>query len=84
MRALLVEDDATIADFVGRGLREAGFAVEHAGDGDAGLTAAVAQPFDVAIVDVMLPKRDGLHAHRGASPPRRRDTRADPQREAVR
>src|SRR5205085_10003779 len=60
MRALLVEDDATIADFVGRGLREAGFAVDHVADGDAGLTAALHQPFDVAIVDLMLPKRDGL------------------------
>jgi two-component system, OmpR family, response regulator len=60
MRALLVEDDATIAEFVGRGLREAGFAVDHAGDGEAGLTLAVGQPYDVAIIDVMLPKRDGL------------------------
>ena len=60
MRALLVEDDATIADFVVRGLREAGFAVDHVGDGEAGLTAARQQPYDVAIVDLMLPKRDGL------------------------
>ena len=60
VRALLVEDDATIAEFVARGLREAGFAVDHAADGDAGLTAALHQPYDVAIVDLMLPKRDGL------------------------
>ena len=60
MRALVVEDDATIADFVGRGLREAGFAVDHAPDGDAGLTVALQQPYDVAVVDLMLPKRDGL------------------------
>ena len=60
MRALLVEDDATIAEFVVRGLREAGFAVDHVSDGDAGLTMAVQQPYDVAIVDLMLPKRDGL------------------------
>ena len=60
MRALLIEDDATIAEFVVRGLREAGFAVDHAADGDAGLERAVATPYDVAIVDVMLPKRDGL------------------------
>jgi two-component system, OmpR family, response regulator len=59
MRALLVEDDATIAEFVGRGLREAGFAVDHATDGEAGLTAALAHPYDVAIVDLMLPRRDG-------------------------
>src|ERR1700716_4100896 len=60
MRALLVEDDVTIADFVVRGLREAGFAVDHVADGDAGLTGATRQAYDVAIVDVMLPKRDGL------------------------
>jgi two-component system OmpR family response regulator len=60
MRALLVEDDATIAEFVARGLREAGFAVDHSSDGEAGLTAALALPYDVAIVDLMLPKRDGL------------------------
>src|SRR5581483_2878025 len=60
MRALLVEDDATIAEFVARGLREAGFAVDHARDGDAGLDLASVEPYDVAIVDVMLPKRDGL------------------------
>jgi two-component system OmpR family response regulator len=60
MRALLVEDDATIAEFVVRGLREAGFAMDHVSDGEAGLAAAVEQPYDVAIVDLMLPKRDGL------------------------
>lgn len=60
MRALLVEDDASIADFVIRGLKEAGFAVDHAADGEAGLKAAVDQPYDVAIVDLMLPRRDGL------------------------
>src|SRR5689334_21289919 len=60
MRALLVEDDASIADFVVRGLKEAGFAVDHAPDGDEGLKAAVDQSYDVAIVDLMLPRRDGL------------------------
>ena len=60
MRALLVEDDNTIADFVARGLREAGFAVDRAGDGEAGLSSALNQSYDVAIVDLMLPKRDGL------------------------
>jgi len=60
MRALLIEDDRTIADFVIRGLREAGFAVDHQSDGDLGLEAAVGQPYDVAIIDLMLPKRDGL------------------------
>ena len=60
MHALLVEDDATIAEFIERGLREAGFAVDRAADGEAGLASAVAEPYDVAIVDLMLPKRDGL------------------------
>ena len=60
MRALLVEDDATIAEFVERGLREAGFAVDREADGEAGLAAAMRASYDVAIVDLMLPKRDGL------------------------
>ncbi|MGE3708013.1 MAG: response regulator, partial [Vicinamibacterales bacterium] len=60
MRALIIEDDEAIAGFVGRGLREAGFAVDTAADGEAGLAAALATPYDVAIVDLMLPKRDGL------------------------
>jgi DNA-binding response OmpR family regulator len=57
---LIVEDDDTIAEFVARGLREAGFAVDRVGDGEAGLASAVANAYDVAIVDLMLPKRDGL------------------------
>src|SRR5215510_12540635 len=60
MRALVVEDDATIAEFVARGLREAGFAVDTAADGDSPLDLARQQTYDVAIVDVMLPERDGL------------------------
>ena len=60
MRALLVEDDPVIAKFIARGLREAGFAVDHAVDGDAGLDLAVRGSYDVAIVDVMLPRLDGL------------------------
>jgi two-component system, OmpR family, response regulator len=60
MRALLVEDDATIAEFVARGLREASFAVDRVADGEAGLDAALGQPYDVAIIDLMLPRRDGL------------------------
>jgi two-component system OmpR family response regulator len=60
MRALVVEDDAAIADFVVRGLKEAGFATDQAADGEAGLTFALDQAYDVAIVDLMLPRRDGL------------------------
>jgi two-component system, OmpR family, response regulator len=60
MRALIIEDDRAIADFIARGLREAGFAVDVASDGEAGLEAALTQQPDVAIVDLMLPRRDGL------------------------
>jgi two-component system OmpR family response regulator len=60
VHALLIEDDQTIADFVARGLRESGFAVDTAADGQSGLDLALAAPFDVAIVDLMLPKLDGL------------------------
>jgi two-component system, OmpR family, response regulator len=60
MRALIIEDDQTIAEFVARGLREAGFAVEIAPDGDTGLALATDESYDVAIVDLMLPKRDGF------------------------
>jgi two-component system OmpR family response regulator len=60
MRALLVEDDQTIADFVARGLREAGFTVDRAADGEEGLQLASGGGHDVAIIDVMLPKLDGL------------------------
>jgi DNA-binding response OmpR family regulator len=74
MRVLLIEDDRTIADFVMRGLREAGFAVDHEADGEAGLEAALQQSYDVAIVDLMLPRRDGLSVidalrKRGAATP---------------
>jgi heavy metal response regulator len=60
VHALLIEDDDTIAEFVARGLREAGFAVDRVSDGAEGLVAALDQAYDVAVVDVMLPKRDGL------------------------
>ena len=60
MRALIVEDDATIANFVARGLREAGFAVDVSADGEEALEHMRQQVYDVAIVDLMLPKRDGL------------------------
>jgi two-component system OmpR family response regulator len=60
MRLLIVEDDATIADFVRTGLVEAGFAVDVAAEGEAGLELAITGGYDAAIVDVMLPKVDGL------------------------
>ena len=60
MRALVVEDDVTLAEFVARALREAGFAVDVEAGGQRGLELALRTPYDVAIVDVMLPERDGL------------------------
>jgi two-component system OmpR family response regulator len=60
MRLLLVEDDPTIAEFVSGGLREAGFAVDVASDGPAGLALALETQPDVAVVDLMLPGLDGL------------------------
>ena len=60
MRILLVEDDVKIAAFVDKGLRAAGYAVDRAADGETGLHLALTEPYDTAIVDIMLPKRDGL------------------------
>src|SRR5438132_5127803 len=61
MRILVVEDDKKIASFVLKGLREAGFAVDHADNGEVGLQLAVAESYDVAVMDVMLPRLDGLN-----------------------
>jgi two-component system, OmpR family, response regulator len=60
MRLLVVEDDAKIAAFVVKGLTQAGFAVDHAADGEAGLHLALSEAYDAAIIDLMLPKLDGL------------------------
>ncbi len=60
MRLLLVEDDATIARFIIQGLRQEGFAVDHAKDGEEGLHLALTEPYDLAIIDLMLPVLDGL------------------------
>jgi two-component system OmpR family response regulator len=60
MRILLVEDDSKIASFIIKGMKEAGYAVDHAPDGKEGLTLALTEPYDTAIIDIMLPKLDGL------------------------
>jgi two-component system OmpR family response regulator len=60
MRILVVEDDKKIASFVVNGFKQNGFAVDHAKDGEEGLALARATPYDAAVVDVMLPKLDGL------------------------
>jgi DNA-binding response OmpR family regulator len=60
MRLLLIEDDLKIVAFVSKGLREAGFVVEHAGDGKTGLQMALDSSYDAAVMDIMLPGLDGL------------------------
>ncbi|MBS0228051.1 MAG: response regulator transcription factor [Proteobacteria bacterium] len=60
MRILLVEDDNQTSAFIAKGLREAGHAVDHAPDGKQGLFLASTEPFDVIVLDRMLPGLDGL------------------------
>jgi two-component system OmpR family response regulator len=60
MRVLVVEDDPAIASFVARALREQGYGVDEAHDGTEGLALARQEQYDAAVVDVMLPGRDGL------------------------
>ena len=60
MRVLLIEDDLKLASFIVKGFREAGFAVDHCADGEDGLHMAISEPYDAAIVDIMLPKLDGF------------------------
>jgi len=60
MRILLVEDDYKIASFIVKGLKAEGFAVDHAADGEDGLHLALTEPYDAAVIDIMLPKLDGL------------------------
>jgi two-component system OmpR family response regulator len=60
MRILLIEDDLKLASFILKGFKEAGFAVDHCADGEDGLHMALSEPYDAAIVDIMLPKLDGF------------------------
>jgi len=60
MRILIVEDEPSIANFVRQGLSEAGYAVDVAWDGDEGLAYALAADYDALVLDVMLPRMDGL------------------------
>ena len=59
-RILVVEDDKKIASFVANGLKQSGFAVDHCPDGEQGLIFARSNPYDAAVIDIMLPKLDGL------------------------
>ncbi|MDE2511656.1 MAG: response regulator transcription factor [Elusimicrobia bacterium] len=60
MRLLLIEDDEKIASFVAKGFSQSGYAVDVARDGDAGLKLALERPYGAAVIDLMLPKLDGL------------------------
>ena len=60
MKALIVEDDFIMSEFISNGLKQAGFTVEKAHDGSAGLHFALNESYDIAIVDLMLPKLGGL------------------------
>lgn len=60
MRILVVEDDNKIASFLDKGLREAGYSVDVRGDGEEALQLVLGVPYDVAVVDLMLPGLDGL------------------------
>jgi two-component system OmpR family response regulator len=61
MRILVVEDDPKIASFVVNGLKQNGYAVDHCADGDEALGFAGTIDYDAAVIDVMLPKLDGLN-----------------------
>lgn len=60
MRILIVEDDAKIASFLEKGLREAGYSVDVCGDGLSGLDMVMTEPYAAAVIDIMLPHMDGL------------------------
>ena len=60
MRILIVEDEKKVASFVKRGLEEEQYAVDVAYDGEEGLYMALNNPYDLLILDIMLPKKDGL------------------------
>ncbi len=60
MRILIVEDDAKTSKYIAQGLQQAGFRTCNAADGQDGLRKAKTEPFDLAVVDIMMPKLDGF------------------------
>jgi len=62
MRVLVIEDDIETANFIVKGLREAGYVVDHAEDGEKGIEYALVSNYDAMVVDRMLPKINGLMA----------------------
>jgi two-component system, OmpR family, response regulator len=65
VKVLLVEDEPKIADFVCAGLTARGLTVTHCADGNSGFAAACQGPYDVLVLDIMLPGRDGLSVLKG-------------------
>jgi two-component system OmpR family response regulator len=65
MKILLIEDEQKIADFVSAGFKERGFIVEHCADGNVGFSYANDGTYDVIVLDIMLPGRDGLSILKG-------------------
>ncbi len=60
MKLLVIEDETKIASLLRKGLEEQGFKVDISGDGEDGLERATKTPYDAIVIDIMLPKRDGL------------------------
>ena len=60
MKILIIEDDVKIANFIKKGLNEAGFSVEHSSTGEEGLSLARSNNYDIAVIDITLPGIDGL------------------------
>ena len=66
MRILVVEDDRKVAGFIEQGLREEGYAVDLARDGDEATMLAHVNEYDVILLDVVLPKKNGFQSRDGA------------------
>ena len=60
MKLLVIEDEAKIASLLKKGLQGQGFTVDISGDGEDGFERATKTPYDAIVIDIMLPKRDGL------------------------
>ena len=84
MRILVVEDDEKIASFMVKGLKQSGYAVDHSADGERALELAQTVAYDAAVVDIMLPKLDGLSLIRAVPRAGHPHAGADSQRQGVR
>ena len=64
MRVLVVEDEISLANLIKEGLEDEGYSVDLAYDGEEGLYLALNEPYDIVILDIMLPKKDGIEIAR--------------------